>query len=374
MTNNNIRNFGAKCVTLCLALIISIVSCKQTKQSKNQKPKNVIFCIGDGMGLAQVSSTLFFNNGKESAFKRFPVVGLHIPKSAKQKITDSAAGATAFATGKKTYNGAVSKDTLQHNIETIFEHISVQDISTGLIVTSSITHATPACFYAHANSRHDHQLIAEQLINSNIDFIAGGGLKYFNQNNLLEELKSSFELSTSIKPMELDPNNKYAFILAEDGLKSALKGRGTYLSDMSLKALNFLKKKENPFIAVIESSQIDWEGHSANHRGIVAEMNDFNSTLNSILNWAEDDGETLVIVTADHETGGYAITPQWNNLSWDYDSLGGSFYNGVKEKESTLSHTGTMVPIFAFGPGANVFTGIYQNTDIHRKLLELTEW
>ena len=166
---------------------------KASQETDEATPKNIILLIGDGMGLAQVSSSFYFNEEK-SNFLRFREIGFHqnIPVGA--KITDSAAGATAFSAGVKTYNGAIGVDQDTQAVETIVEILSQKGLSTGIVSTSSITHATPASFYAHVPSRRLHEMIAMDLFNSRVDFFAGGGFKFFGERtdgqNLLEGLEN----------------------------------------------------------------------------------------------------------------------------------------------------------------------------------------
>ena len=168
-----------KLIGLLSALLV-FIGCTSEEASesplpiKNNLPLNIIFMVGDGMGLSQMSSAYFFGEG-EPNFSRFPIVGLSKTPSGSHKITDSAAGATAFSCGKKTYNGAIGVDMDTNDVETIMEELSVQGWNTGVVSTSSITHATPASFYAHVSSRMMQEEIAKQLSFSEVDFIAGGG-------------------------------------------------------------------------------------------------------------------------------------------------------------------------------------------------------
>lgn len=377
-----------KNIIIISSVLVLINSCIQPKNinqeptkpiSLNEKktPKNVILLIGDGMGLSQVSSTFYLENHKP-AFIRFPFTGLHIPSSATHKITDSAAGATAFATGKKSYNGAISKDTNYKDIQTILEKIVSKNISTGIIATSTITHATPACFYAHQDLRSNEEAIAAQLPTANIDFFAGGGLKYFNKRkdnkNLIPTLiEKGFEIDTNKLPKtKLDINKRYGFLVANDGLPSKEDGRDDFLLEASLLALDYLDQKDDNFFLMIEGSQIDWACHAANKTGLIEEMKDFNKVLHTVLDFAEKDGETLVVVTADHETGGFALSPKWKNIEWDYNDIEGTFYGGAENH--MIAHTGALIPVFAYGIGAEQFSGVYENTEIHKKILSITGW
>lgn len=343
------------------------------------KIKNVILLIGDGMGVSQVSTAFYYQD--ETNFSRFPVTGLINTSSAKEKITDSAAGATAFACGKRSYNGAVSVDLDGSDLETLVEIASRNQIKSGLVATSSITHATPACFYAHASSRNLQEEIAGYLPNSGVDFFAAGGLQFFTQRSdekdlYAELLKNNYQmdsLSLPKKETKLDAAKKYGFLLAKDGLISKIAGRDNFLPEATEHAINYLSQSENGFFLMVEGSQIDWEGHAKNAHGIISEVHDFDQAIGVALDFAKEDGNTLVIVTADHETGGFALTPSVKNGKVDYSDIDPSFYQGSQNFHSA-SHTATMVPVFAYGPQSIEFSGIYQNNEIFHKILKLTGW
>ena len=314
------------------------------------------------MGLSEVSASLFFNKN-DSNFERFSTIGLIKTSSSSDVITDSAAGATAFASGVKTYNGAigVTSDTLA--IETIVEQISPKGISTGLISTSSITHATPACFYAHVKSRRMEFEIASFLVNSEVDFFAGGGLKFFKERahtqGLISQLKEKgFNVSTENLP-EKYLDKKQAILLSEKGMPTMEEGRGDFLPNVTQLALENLSKNENGFFLMVEGSQIDWGGHDNDADYLISELLDFNKTIGVVLDFAKQNGETLVIVTADHETGGFTLAAD------DGD------YNKIKPVFSTDGHSATMVPVFAIGPGEELFGGVYENTEIYTKMKSL---
>jgi len=349
---------------------------------KPNHPKNIILLIGDGMGLSQVSSCYFFDSKTEPNFNRFPVVGLISTTSADAEVTDSAAGATAFAAGIKTYNGAISKNVNKENVETLVERIEGKNIATGLVATSQITHATPACFYAHQESRNSQEAIAEQLVNSSIDYFAGGGIQYFtkreDKKNLLPILKQKGFVVDTIatnfnKTLSLD--KKHGYLLAQRGMPSKLDGRGDFLPNATQQAMSYLSQQPNGFFLMVEGSQIDWEGHAASIEGTVLEMQDFDKTLKVALDFAEKDGNTLVVVTADHETGGFSLQPAFDETTerYNYTKVAGGFYEGAKQTPSA-AHTATLVPVFAYGPMAEKFGGIYENTEIHSKIIEVTNW
>jgi alkaline phosphatase len=350
--------------------------------SQEQKVKNVILLIGDGMGLSQLSTVYYFNENKKSNFSRFRNIGLINTSSANKKITDSAAGATAFAAGTRSYNGAISVDTNGKDLSTLIEIIETKDIKSGIVATSSITHATPACFYAHAESRSQEEDIAQDLIQSGVDFFAGGGLRFFNRrtdglNYYTELLKKGFILDT----LSLNPNlavkvaRKYGFLLSQNGMKSKLDGRGDFLKNATDLALKYLSKWEEGFFLMVEGSQIDWEGHAVNAKGIIEEVKDFDMAIGEALDFASVDGNTLVIVTADHETGGFALTPAVKDGERDYNTIAPTFYSGSDTSSvSYAAHTATLIPVFAYGPQSEMFNGIYNNTEIFHKIMKATGW
>ena len=352
------------------------------KQEIDNSPeiKNVILLIGDGMGLSQVSSSFYFGATEEPNFTRFPIIGLSRTSSTSHKVTDSASGATAFASGIKTYNGAIGMDIYKQPIETIIERIEKHNLNTGLIATSSITHATPACFYAHVTKRGEEDSIAAQMPTSSVDFFAGGGLKFFHKRkdgkDFLPVLRQNgFTVDTSKLGQigTLTSDKKYAYILADKGLPSKLDGRDDFLPQATSLALDYLSKSDKGFFLMVEGSQIDWEGHAANVNGVVQEVRDFDKALGVALDFAEKNGNTLVVVTADHETGGFTLSPRQIRKQWKYDDIEGSFYQDANSLPSA-AHTATMVPVFAYGPLSSIFSGIYQNNEIFHKIIEVTGW
>lgn len=329
-------------------------------------PKNVILLIGDGMGLTQVSTRFFYGEG-EPNFQRFPYIGLIKTSSARQKITDSAAGATAFSAGKKSYNGAIGVDDDTVSVPTIVELVEDR-LSTGLVATSTITHATPASFFAHVPSRNQHEDIAAQLTGSSVDFFAGGGLQFFSGRedglNYLDSLtQHGFVVNTDslAAPASSGLEQKYGFLLAPDGMPKMQEGRGDFLPRATQMALDYLSQDEDGFFLMVEGSQIDWGGHANDAEYIIEEVKDFDQTLGVALDFAEQDGNTLVVVTADHETGGFALSS-------------GASYNELVGTFSTGGHTPDLIPVFAYGPGAEAFAGIYENTGIFDRILEAAGW
>lgn len=353
---------------LFIIVPFAILSCSQTEDKKDvvEGNPNIILLIGDGMGLSQVSASYYYGNS-EPNFSRFKEIGLINTSDVKRKITDSGAAATALACGKKTYNGIIGLDQDSTEIPNLIELLSLRGYGSGLISTSSITHATPAGFYAHVPSRGMQYDIAEQLIISEVDFFAGGGTKWFtgreDGKDLIAELKNNgFTINQSIETSTyLNSENKYGFLLAEDGMPSMLDNRGSFLADYTALALDLFSKKGGSFFLMIEGSQIDWAAHGNDSDYLFAEMFDFDQTIGVAMDYAELKGNTLVIVLADHETGGFAL------------GIDNGDYSKIKPVFATYGHTTTMVPVFAYGPGAEYFKGVYDNTDVFHKILNLTD-
>ncbi len=356
---------------LLLMLSFMVAGCNTAVQPMptGQKAKNVILLIGDGMGLAQVSASFYYQEGKSPSFRRFKQIGLLNTSSAKEKVTDSASSATAYATGVRTYNGAIGVGMDTAVLENVVEILSPQGYSTGLIATSSIVHATPASFYAHIDARGKYEEIARQLVYSDIDFFAGGGYQFFNKRkdglNYLDSLNHhGFNVATdNINEFKkLDLAEKYAYLLADDGMPNMLNGRGDFLLKATQKAIGHLKQDTDGFFLMVEGSQIDWAGHANDATSLIREVLDFDTVIDEALDFAEKDGNTLVIVTADHETGGFSLSASSN--------FGRSDYNIVTPSFSTKNHSTSLIPIFAFGPGAELFQGVYDNNEVFDKILQ----
>ena len=358
-------------LTILLSVSIISTSCVSVNVKDNtvshvpqesKKPKNIILLIGDGMGLSQVSAAIYYKNGKPN-FERFNTIGLSKTSSSNELITDSAAGATVFSTGVKTYNGAIGVDKDTIPVPTIVEHLVKRGYGTGLVATSSIQHATPASFYAHVKSRSMYEEITEYAPKSGVNFFAGGGLKFFNKRkdgkDLLASMKDNgYEVITDKLPKSPSEKNEL-ILLAENGMPKMSEGRGDFLPNATKLAMEKLSKNENGFFLMVEGSQIDWGGHNNEGDYLIEELLDFDKAIGVALDFAAKNGETLVIVTADHETGGFTLA------SKDGD------YNKINPVFSTTGHSGTMVPVFAKGPGAELFNGIYENNEIYFKMMEL---
>lgn len=354
-----------KILILLLAFSPIIFAGGPAKKQKNtsKPPKNIILMIGDGMGTAQVYAALTAKKGQLN-MARCPYSGFVKTNSADNYITDSGAGATAYATGQKTNNGYISMSTDGKVLPTILEIAEKHGLATGLVVTCAITHATPAAFIAHTPNRDKYEDIAKDFLHTDIDVFIGGGRNNFNHRadslNLLDSLvKRGYKVVGDMNEVDIKNTPKLAALLAPMHLPKESEGRGDMLSKASTMALTILKRNKTGFFMMIEGSQIDWGGHDKNKDYVVSETVDFDNTIGTVLDFAAKNGETLVVITADHETGGLALT-------------GGNLATGkVEGKFASGDHTGVMVPLFAFGPGAEKFSGLQENTDVYKKMSAL---
>lgn len=339
----------------------SVVDLPQNAKFK-KKPKNIILLIGDGMGVAQVFSAITANKGTIN-MSQMPYVGFSQTQSADNYVTDSGAGGTALATGQRTYNGAIGVDVNKKSIPTILEISEQNGLATGLVSTSAITHATPASFISHVPDRNLYEDIAADFLKVEIDVFIGGGKDFFTQRedgrNLVDELKQkNYQVYNSLEESKGVESGLLA-ILTSEKHNDVYPNRGNMLPDATQKAIQVLQKNKKGFFLMVEGSMIDWGGHANNTEYIVQESLDFDRAVGKALEFAASNKETLVIVTADHETGGMAIE-------------GGSMTEGkVNANFSTGGHTAIMVPVFAYGAGAYDFAGIYHNTDIFAKMKSL---
>lgn len=326
--------------------------------------RNLILLIGDGMGLSQVSAGLYYN-GKHLNLERCPVTGLIETYSASHLTTDSGAGATAFACGCKTYNTAIGLDAKRNPCRSILESAEAQGLATGLVVTCSLTHATPGSFIAHAEDRGEVEKIAGFYPNSGLDLFIGGGMKQFVQRgdgrNLCADMeaqgwKISDYKGAPLRELKPDPAHPFGWFSAMEEPVAVTEGR-KYLPEAASLAPVFLQKRsEKGFFLMVEGSQIDWACHGNDGPRAVAEMLDFDAAIGAALRFAEADGHTLVIITADHETGGMSLGQ-------------GAAADSLDIKFNTKRHSPSLVPVFAFGPGAEAFGGVYDNTDIYGKMM-----
>ena len=332
------------------------------EQNPNLKAKNIILFIGDGMGPNQVALARFSVGGANHrlSFENFPVTGIVLNHSAQNLYTDSAASATTWAAGVKTKNGYLSVDSDNKFLPTIPELLSTKGYLTGLVATSSITHATPAAFYAHINSRSKHKKIAEMLVESDIAIALGGGSEFFKMP-LSNEAIHIINNGDSLDENNLIEYSRVLGLFGEDGLDRRL-SPPTQLK-MTETALDFLDSKTlncSGFFLMSEGSQIDWAGHDNNVKYMLAEFADFDDSIAAAIEFAKQDKETLILVTADHATGGLVLQKPRGS--------------SVRAQWTTTSHDLSSINIYAYGPGAEKFSGVMDNTEIFDRMLQALDY
>ena len=404
-----------------LILLLLLTGCHESRRGRlnpDRVPKNVILMIGDGMGVSQITLARLLHG--KLALDEFPVTGLMTTHSADGWVTDSASAATAMSTGIKTYNGAIAVDVNKKPIRTILEDAEARGLTTVLITSSKITHATPAAFAAHVVSRGMEEEIAKQYLDSGVDYLIGGGRKFFP-----EDLKKKFA-ARSIH-LQLHAEGHVPYVIDE--------GR-PFLPEAVRSVFNWVIDNPKGFFMMIEGARIDHACHASDAASAVAEMMDFDRAVREVLRFAKEDGSTLVIVTADHATGGMAISEKvelyrdrfkrvrgsaeamaakvreghelkdvladWANVTdltreeeLLFDSTKGKYdpasvigeivskrlgvtfipfaYRRVPPNR-THGHDGAMVPVYAYGPGMGRFSGTIDNTDIADNIRLLTGW
>lgn len=320
---------------------------------KSKKIKNVILLIGDGMGLGQLSSGMFANHN-ELTLTQLRHIGLSKTQSADDFTTDSAAGGTAMATGTKTKNRYIGLDPKGNKLTNLPEYIAPLGFVSGIVTTDHLTGATPSSFYAHQRDRGMTEAIANDLKNSPLSLVIGAGGSSFDDTDIMNV--AGFNKVDGLVDVAGATENKVVHFASSGGLKSKPDGRGNYLPEAVKAATTFLSSKKAPFFLMVEGAFIDSGGHVNRTDMVVEEMLDFDLAVEQALRFADANGETLVIVTADHETGG---------LSLPQGRLGN---REVEGQFHTHDHTGIMVPVFAYGPHAQDFSGVYENTEINTKI------
>ncbi len=330
--------------------------------TENNKAKNVIILIGDGMGqnVAQLSQWHYNGATNPYAMQTMPYIGLSKTYSANNGVTDSAAGGTAMATGRKTNNGFISSGGAGVRYKNLMEYAHDHSMATGIVATTDITDATPAVFSSHVIDRGYRAEIAQQQSESGTDIFMGGGGERFT--TLIDKMKSDGYkyITTATEMNSLDKDDKVLGLFGYSGdLVQPIDGNTTepLLPDMVQKSIEMLDgRSDNGFVLMAEGSTIDHYAHSNHADGAIEQTKLFDDAVKKALEFAKQDGNTLVIVSADHETGGLALLENGNTDA-------GTAISG-KYAWTTGNHSSAYVPIYAYGPGADKFTGIHENTDI----------
>ncbi|KTF16824.1 alkaline phosphatase [Pseudoalteromonas sp. H105] len=408
-----------------------------------ETPKNIIYMIGDGMGPAYTTAYRYYKDDpatkeiEKTVFDSILTGMAHTYPDDHTVVTDSAASATALSSGHKSYNGAIAVDTNKKPLKTMLEMAKEKGMITALVATSQINHATPASFASHNESRRNYDEIADDYIDNKIagklpvDLMLGGGTKYYirDDRNLVAEFQAAgYQYSDKLSELNNIKQIPAIGLYAPTGMPFALDENPTRLAKMTNKALSLLdNKKNNGFFVMIEGSQIDWCGHANDIACAMAEMDDFAKSIELAKTYIDNNPDTLLVVTADHSTGGLTLgahgqykwetevikgvkatagklttllqdasdlQPVWEaNTGIDFTpenkiileqakKMGEKPLNlAVKDIISKASftgwttggHTAVDVQIFAYGKGANNFVGSMDNTDIAEKLIGYIE-
>ncbi len=335
--------------------------------SYGQEVKNVIFMIGDGMGLTHLQATMM-RSGTPLNMERAQYIGLSKTYSANNRVTDSAAGGTALSTGYKTNNGMICVTPDGTPVENLREKAQKKGLSTGVVVTKDITDATPATFMVHVDSRKKADEIAADIVDCGVDVFMGGGKSHFSARpdsvDLIAALKAKgYRIVNKDTDLSKVTEPKVAGFYAAKHLKRAIDGRGSYLVDATRMSLEVLGKNAKGFFLMVEGSQIDTGSHANDGEFVIGEMLDFDAAVGAAFDFADRNPGTLVIVTADHETGGITLPSGSEDFTLSDQ--------GVELRFSSKNHTAVMVPIYAYGAGAGNFTRIMENTEIPKIIAKI---
>ena len=348
--------------------------------------RNLIYLIGDGMGLSHVSMLMLEEGYGTTAFDRAQNIALITTYSANNRVTDSAAAGTALATGHKTGNGMLGVLPDSTAAESIMAGASPAGMPpggggtrqgtragmpAGIVVTSTLQHATPGAFYAHVPYRRQYQRISDQLAGSDLTVAFGGGLKYAEASERedgvpgIERLRDrGFRVLTDPSQLDTLSRGPVMGFFADGHLPKMSEGRGDYLERAIRKALEILSReageRDRGFILMVEGSQIDLRAHDNDAEGVLAEMRDFDRAVAAAMDFADRHPGTLVVVTADHETGGLSIPSA--DVDFEHEEA------GIEYRFSTGGHTAAMVPVYLYGTGAERINGVLDNTELALRL------
>ena len=361
-------------VILLLAVAGHGVEAKKPAR-EDSKVKNIIYMIGDGMGLCHVSMLQIVAGYAPTAFDRAQNTALIKTYSANNRVTDSAAAGTALATGYKTNNGTIGQLPDGTRVESIMAKAEKQNYATGLVVTCYLQHATPAAFYAHVKGRGDSDRISYDFMESGVDVAFGGGSKIFkkafekNGEDYVSRLKDEgYSVIYDQSEMDGIHSGRVVGLFAEENLPELKDGRGDYLARATEKALEILTAdvkadRKKGFVMMVEGSQIDYRSHANDVEGVLAEMRDFEKAVKVAMDYADTHEGTLVVICADHETSGMSIPSNKTDFTLPE--------SGINYDFSTSSHTGIMVPVYLYGAGAEQINGIMENTELSQRLQQL---
>lgn len=361
---------------LCLlAAGIRVASAQPALPADADAPevRNLIFMIGDGMGLGQVALLKIEEGYRPTAFDRAQNVALISTYSANNRVTDSAAAGTALATGHKTNNSMLGMTPDSAVVQSMIARAVGDGRPAGIVVTCALQHATPGAFYAHAGNRKMTDLISEQFLSSGIDVALGGGRAAFERQrpeggSYVDAMRrEGYAVVEKLDALDGIDRGRVVGLFADEHLLPAKEGRGDYLPRAVKGALRILTNDAESagegFVLMVEGSQIDFESHGNDAKGILSEMRDFDRAVAEAMDYADRHPGTLVVVTADHETGGLTMPSGKKDFTLS-DS-------GIEYRFGTTSHTGILVPVYLYGTGAERINGILDNTELADRLMRL---
>lgn len=364
-----------------MAVLVS--GCNTPQAVPPQQAKNIIFMVPDGMGLADVTAARIFKNGPDGAplaFEKLPQIGYQRTYSASSTVTDSAAAASAWATGEKYKNGQISSHGGDDAPETILEIAKKKGKATGLIATSTITHATPAAFGSHVDGRKSEGEIGRQFIfETRVDVLLGGDFGGEDPGALVASATNELGYAFAGTKQELAalPASATKLLgLFAPGRKGKtiehfrVAATNDYpaseptLAEMAQAALEVLSADSEGFFLLVEGSQVDWENHANRAEGMISEVLGFEAAVQAVTEWLDADpvrkSETLLIVVPDHETGGFAVNGPYGKLL----KAGGM----VETAWTTKQHTGIDTIVWSQGPGSEQLGRALDNTDLFRTM------
>jgi alkaline phosphatase len=327
--------------------------------SPEEGPKSIILFIGDGMGLEQVRAGGMYAKGSEGslAFEAFPYKGSVATGSADSAVTDSAASATAMATGIKVGNGVISTAIPGGGgpLETILEHFKARRKATGLVTTSFVSHATPAAFGAHEPSRDNYPQIAADYLQDSRPEVLFGGAKYITEQMALDAGYLVVNDRAEMQALDTEAVDRVSGQFGTDHMPYEYSGPGAlpHLSEMTETALNILDNDPDGFFLMVEGARIDHAGHINDIGRAVSEVAEFGRAVEAALRWSSSNPDTLILVTADHETGGLSV----------FAAAG--IGNAPSVNWSTTGHTATNVPVYGTGQNAARIANVSDNTGIY---------
>ena len=329
----------------------------------DKAPLNVILMIGDGNGLAHIASGMYTNGG-EMTLTNLKVFGLVTTQSADNYTTDSAASGTAYATGHKTYNSAVGIGVDHQPLANLTELLDKEGLVSGVVSTDDLDGATPASFFAHQPQRYMTDEIWADLPASKLSFFAAGSKEAMAERpaKTQKAINKVFTVVDDLNDPKAATADRLGYLPTEKETQSMLYGRGNFLTDATEYAIDFLSRKAHDgkgFFLMVEGARIDKNSHSNEYAAMVKEELDFDKAVTAAIKFAEKDGNTLVVISADHETGGLTL-------------LTGDPAKGTTSgRFCTTSHTAIPVPLFAYGPSSHEFMGKQGNEEVSQKIYKL---